>query len=168
MRQERLEQQDSPHPHSLSMTRGWHSRGRRMTAKRLLLKNLRLSVMDNSSAYAFSITITGTYALLATIAAPGPLEIFAGAGGAVCAFMVAELLTLLLLREDPQRSDTVKLLGRMLNLLSVGCAMGAAYLCGLLMDGPLGWLVAGFVASLIFILLEGLELALAEAKEKSA
>ncbi|NDV85233.1 hypothetical protein GTW51_00795 [Aurantimonas aggregata] len=137
-----------------------------MTAKRLLLKNLRLSVMDNSSAYAFSITITGTYALLATIAAPGPLEIFAGAGGAVCAFMVAELLTLLLLREDPQRSDTVKLLGRMLNLLSVGCATGAAYLCGLLLDGPFGWLVAGFTASLIFILLEGLELALAEAKEK--
>lgn len=134
-----------------------------MRLKRLLLKNLRLSVMDNSSAYAFSITITGAYALLATIAQPGPLEIFAGAGGAVAAFMVAELLALLLLPKDPQRSDNVKLLGRMLNLVSVGCAMGGAYLCGLLLSGPIAWLAAGFVASLVFVGLEGLELALADA-----
>jgi hypothetical protein len=138
---------------------------RDVRAKRLLLKNLRLSVMDNSSAYAFSITITGTYALVATIAPPGPIDIFAGAAGAVAAFMLAELLTLLLLREEPQRSDAVKLLGRMLNLLSVGCAMGAAYLCGLLLAGPWSWLVAEFAASLIFIVLEGMELAVAEARE---
>ncbi|ORE85633.1 hypothetical protein ATO4_26382 [Aurantimonas sp. 22II-16-19i] len=136
-----------------------------MRAKRLLLKNLRLSVMDNASAYAFSITITGSYALLTTIAQPGPLDIFLAAAGAVAAFAVAELLTFLLLREDPQESDSVKLLGRMLNFLSVGCAMGAAYLCGLLLPDPLSWLAAGFVSALIFIFLEGLELAVAEARE---
>ena len=136
-----------------------------MRAKRLLLKNLRLSVMDNASAYAFSITITGCYALLTTIAQPDPLDIFLAAAGAVAAFAVAELLTLLLLREELQESDSVKLLGRMLNFLSVGCAMGAAYLCGLLLTGPLSWLTAGFVSALIFIFLEGLELAVAEARE---
>ena len=137
-----------------------------MTYRRLVLKNLRLSVMDNSSAYAYSATITGIYALLASIAQPGPLEIFAGATGAVLAFMTAEYVALMLLPDRLDESDSVRLLGRMLNLISVGCAMGVGYLCGIWLSGPLGWLAAGFAGSLIFVVLEGLELAVAEAREK--
>jgi hypothetical protein len=48
----------------------------------------------------------------------------------------------------------------------VGFAIGAAYLCGLLLHGVLSWLAAGFVSGLVFIFLEGLELAIADASEE--
>ena len=60
----------------------------------------------------------------------------------------------------------MKLLGRMLNFVSVGCGMGAAYGCGLVFSAPWSWGLAGFSSALVFIVLEGLELAVAEAREE--
>ena len=138
-----------------------------MAYRQLILKNLRLSVMANSAAFAYSTTITGTYTLLSSDASPTPLDVFAGAAGAVVAFMVAEGLALLFLSDQPDNDSTsTRLLGRMLNLFSVGCALGSAYLIGLWHAGPARWFLATLVASLVFVVLEGLELAVAEAREE--
>ncbi|MEX6506772.1 hypothetical protein [Jiella sp. M17.18] len=139
-----------------------------MRHSQLILKNLRLSVMDNSTAFAFSTTITGSFALLNGRAPASVPEIFAGAAGGVVAFMVAEWLALIFLRDQPDNdSASTRLLGRMLNLISVGCALGTTYLVGRFLAGPLAWFLAAFASSLIFIVLEGLELAAAEAREEN-
>ncbi|MCB8839656.1 hypothetical protein [Aurantimonas sp. VKM B-3413] len=103
-----------------------NDRGFAMRHSQLILKNLRLCVMDNSTAFAFSTTITGSFALLNAKAPAGVPEIFAGAAGAAAAFMVAEWLALLFLRDQPDNESTgTRLLCRMLNFVSVGCALAA-------------------------------------------
>ena len=137
-----------------------------MRRSSLILKNLRLSVMDNSSAFAFSTTITGSFALLNLVAPASAVRIFAGAAGTVLAFMVAEWLALLFLRHQPDdESTSTRLFGRMMNFVSVGLALGVTYLIGHWLSGTISWFVAGLLSSLVFILIEGLELAVAEARE---
>lgn len=142
--------------------------GPAMKRSQLILKNLRLSVMDNSTAFAFSTAITGSFALLNVAAPASAPDIFAGAIGAVAAFMLSEWLALVFLRAQPEdESDGTRLLGRMLNFISVGCALGTTYLVGQWLSGPTAWFLGAFSSSLIFIVLEGLELAAAELREKS-
>ena len=80
--------------------------------------------------------------------------------------MVAEWLALLFLRPQPDDESTrIRLFGRMLNFVSVGLALGVTTLIGHWLSGTTSWFVAGLLSSLVFILIEGLELAVAEARE---
>ncbi|WP_146010383.1 hypothetical protein [Acidimangrovimonas sediminis] len=129
-----------------------------------LLKNFRVSVKDNTSAYGYSIAITGiTSMMTATGGKATPADLFAGAAGAVCAYILVELAALLLRRQSPRDDgERTRLLARMLNLVSVGAALAVAYLIGRLMSGWSAWLTAGFVGTAAFVLLEGIELYIAD------
>lgn len=130
---------------------------------RKLVKNVRLSVQENSSPYGFSVMITGTYALLSTRFRPEPLDVVAGAAGAASAFMLAELLALTILKRDAEiNSQTTRLLGRLLSFLSIGSGIGVAYLCAVHIGGALGWLAAGAAGSFVYLLLDGVALAIAD------
>lgn len=127
---------------------------------------MRLSVEENASPYGFSLMITGSYALLTSRAEARPLDIVAGVAGAASAFFLAELLALTVLRkEKPVSSQKTRLIGRLLSFVSIGCGMGAAWLCALAIPGPLGWLAAGAAGALAYLLLDGLELMAAEKRE---
>lgn len=128
-------------------------------------KNLNVSLKDNSSAYGYSITITGVYAVLESFhhGSPDLLQIFAGAGGAVLAFVAVEF-TLHLLGRNLESKDTeqTRIIARMMAFASIGCGMAVAALCGWLLHGAVGWFAAGFLATASFVLLDALELALVE------
>ena len=130
---------------------------------RKLVKNMRLSVQENSSPYGFSVMITGTYALLSTRSRPEALDVIAGAAGAASAFMLAELLALTILkREAETNSQRTRLIGRLLSFVSIGSGIGVAYLCAAHIDGALGWLAAGAAGSFAYLLLDGVALAIAD------
>ena len=128
-------------------------------------KSLSISLKDNSSAFGYSITITGAYAVLESFAPGSPdlLEIFVGAGGATLAFIVVEV-ALHFLGRDLASSDTeqTRIAARMLAFVSIGCGMGIATLCGWLLHGAVAWFAAGFLATTLFVLLDALQLALVE------
>ncbi|MEW5422515.1 hypothetical protein [Amorphus sp. 3PC139-8] len=128
-----------------------------------LIRNMRLSVEENSSPYGFSVMITGSYALLNTLSPPDLVEVLAGSFGAASAFVLAEVAALTFL-EGPATNDSQKtrLLGRLLSFISIGCGMSTAYLCGLLINGPLGWLLAGAASAFVYLLLDGLQLTVAD------
>lgn len=128
-------------------------------------KNVSVSLKDNSSAYGYSITITGAYAVLESFhhGSPDLLEIFVGAGGAVLAFVAMEFALNLLGRDlDSKDTEQTRIIARMLAFASIGCGMAVAALCGWLLHGAVAWFAAGFLATSSFVLLDALELAFVE------
>ncbi len=129
-----------------------------------LLKNLRVSIKDNTSAYGYSIAITGITAMMNSAGGRAtPVDLVAEAGGAVSFYMLVELLAVTFLRKirDDDGLQT-RLLARMLNLLSVGGALGCAFVIAKLMSGWHAWFMAGFAGTAAFVLLEGIELYIAD------
>jgi hypothetical protein len=127
------------------------------------LHGLRSSVGNNASAYGFSVTITATMALLSSVrGSPTALEIVAFAGGAVAAFAVVELVVSRgFTRGMEDEPSSVKELGSSISLLSVGGAIGCAYVAGRLVGGFLAWPVGSLVATAAYLFLFGVELSLA-------
>lgn len=134
-----------------------------MRLQHKLFKSLMVSLKENSSAYGFSISITGGYAILTQLSnRPSALSLFLGAGGASAAFIALDLLVLAVgvqLREDDDPPAT-KFIARVMTIVSVGTAMSGAYAAGYFLTGPWAWLVGGFLTSFLFLLVDSLELAL--------
>ena len=129
-----------------------------------LLKNFRVSIKDNTSAYGYSIAITGITSMMNSANGKAtPVDLVAGAGGAVFSYMLVELLAVTFLRKmsDDDGVQT-RLLARMLSLLSVGGALGCAFVIAKLMTGWQAWFLAGFVGTTAFVVLEGVELYIAD------
>lgn len=130
-----------------------------------LAKAMRSSVRDNATAYGYSITITGTAALLANMGhVVTPVGIFGGMLAAAAAFVAIEgaiVLTVDDLEEDESEEDRV--LARMLNIVSIFAAMGAGFGSAYYLADPYAWPVAGFCATAAFVLFDGLELRLTAA-----
>ena len=127
------------------------------------LHGLRASVLNNASAYGFSVTITATMALLSSIrGAPTALQVIAFAGGAVAAFAVVELVVSRgFTRGMEDEPSDVKELGSSISVLSVGSAIGCAYVAGRLVGGFVAWPLGSFVATVAYLFLFGVELSLA-------
>lgn len=124
-------------------------------------RDLMVSLKENSSAYGYSICITGGYALLNALGkTPTTLDIFAAAMSAIAGFVALELAGIALFHNvDESDAQSTRFFARMMDFLSIGAAMSAAWLAGYFLDGVAAWSAAGFAISIVFVLLQSLELA---------
>lgn len=146
--------------------------GARRSGRPIIPRSLRLStgftisLRDNTSAYGYSVTITGSYAILNSLANGSSVgDIFAAALGAVAAFTIIQACGLQLLRGlDEHASERTLLIARLMDVASVGAGMGCALVCGRLLSGPGAWFLGTFSASCIFVLMDSLEISLVKHK----
>lgn len=130
-------------------------------------RGLTTSTINNGSAFGFSTMITSAFGLLSYLhGSPVAREVFLFAVGAVLAVGAIEAA---ISRGFRQRSHThpsnVVLLGTVGSLLSVGAALGVAYVAGVALSPPVVWLLAPLLAAAVYVLAEGAELAVAERLE---
>jgi hypothetical protein len=135
-----------------------------MELRARLARSLSVTLKDNFSAYGYSTMITGSYALLNKLQQnPDLIDIFAAAAGAVSAFIAAEVAMMTIFRNmSGEASERTRMIARLMNFIAIAAGMCAAMVCGLYLQGLPAWLVGGFTSSLLFILLDGIELAITE------
>lgn len=127
------------------------------------LHGLGVSVRDNAQAFGFSILITVSYGIVSgTSGKPSPLELIGFALSAVAALSLLNVLVTYLKRSEPDDSERtyVLLVATATDFISVGAGLGAAFAVSAL-DGWPPWILAPFVAGLIYGLVQGLQIALA-------
>ncbi|HET7327760.1 MAG TPA: hypothetical protein VFJ14_10815 [Nocardioidaceae bacterium] len=127
-------------------------------------RGLITSVVNNASAYGFSVMITGAYGMLGQFhGKPSAFEVLLFALGAVGMISVVEAIASDGFRRRlASHPDDVVLLGTAGNLLSVLFSLGAVYVVGARVADPAVWAVAPMVAAGLYVLVEGAELAVAE------
>ena len=125
------------------------------------------STRENAGAFAFSIMITSVFGVVSALD-PGPAawEVVLFAGGAVLGFVAIALLAELVdvPEAEPERTRLV-LLASVLSLSSVLGGVGAATLVAWRASGWAGWLFSPLAASVAFLLVNGLEYAVAQVEE---
>ncbi len=135
---------------------------------RTLRRGLHTSVVDNSTAFGYSIMITASFAALSSLrGSPALAEVFGFALGAAVTFPLFQGLATAWFRRRPDTSPReVVIKGTALNFLSVGLAVGAATLVGVILEVGISWPIAGLLASSTYLLAESAELAGAERIER--
>jgi hypothetical protein len=130
---------------------------------RLFERGVDTAARNNVTAMGYSISITAAFALLQTSRSDtGILAIFFFAGGAVLAFAIIAFLASGFFREELEdESSNVKSLAGAFSFLSVGLALGVAYVGGLLIPGLVAWPVSAFLATVVYVASVGLELTMA-------
>ncbi len=138
------------------------------SAGRQIRRGLHTSVVDNSTAFGFSITITCSFGVLSnTEGSPSIGAILAFGLAAAATFTLLHALASDLFRHRPQSAPRqVVILGTALNFLSVGLGVGAAVLVGLLVAPAAAWPLGSVAAASAFIFSESLEMLLAEQVER--
>lgn len=146
------------------------SRPRKGTAGSLYRSGLGRSSRENAGAFAFSVMITSTFGAVAALAAsPTAPDVFLFATGGVLGFGTVGLLGELVDDPDAEAERTqVVLVASLLSLFSVTGAVGAGALIAWLAGGWIAWLVGPYAAVVVFLLLNGLEYALAQFEEDDA
>ena len=138
------------------------------SAGRQLRRGLHTSVVDNSTAFGFSIMITCSFGVLSNLeGSPSIGAILSFGLAAAATFTLLHALASDLFRHGPQTAPRhVVMLGTALNFVSVGLGVGAAALVGLLVAAPAAaWPIGSAAASSAFIFTEALEMLLAEQVE---
>ena len=127
-------------------------------------RGLRTSARNNGPAYGYSVTITATLAILSAVeGAPGVLEVFTFAGGAIAAFTLIEAAASRgFRRRFEDEPSVVEALGSAFAFLSVGGALATAFVTALLVGPDVAWPLGSFLSTLVYLVLVGLEIALAE------
>ncbi len=149
------------------MAEGSQSRGSGRSIDSLRC-SVQAAVGVNSSAFGFSITITGALAAVAAAhGSPDGLDVLVFGAGGVAAFSLLDLIASegFKLRMTRERPDTVTHAAS-LSFLSVLGGIGAAIGLAALLDGRLAWLGGSFAAVTTFVLVVSFELALAERLEE--
>lgn len=128
---------------------------------------VRTSVRNNVAAYGFSVMITASFGVLsASLGSPLVGDVFLFAAGAVAGVTIVEGAAsrgfTVRMRGEP--SDVIAL-GSSFSFASVGLAVGAAALSGELISSWAAWLVGPLVASGIYVVASGIEMALAHAAQ---
>lgn len=133
-----------------------------------LRTGLRTSVVNNSSAFAFSIMITGSFGLLSRSEGSATTgEVFVFGMLAVAGFAALEALASNAFRRRPETYPVeVTMLGTAFSFVSVAVAYGGAAVSGALLDDMTAWIVGGFCASALFVFAEALELAIVQPFEE--
>ena len=127
-----------------------------------LRRGLGETASDNSTAFGFSLTIGGAGLILSDLkGSPAVGEVFMLIGGAAAAMILISALSTSGFRSDTADSlpERAQMRGSALNFLSVGIGLLAAWGLGSLIGGPIAWLVGGFSAILLYLLVESLEYA---------
>jgi hypothetical protein len=130
---------------------------------RLFERGVDTAARNNVTAMGYSITITAAFALLQTSRSDtGILAIFFFAAGAVFAFSIIASIASGFFREELEdETSNVKSLAGALSFLSVGLALGVAYVVGLLIPGLAAWPVSAFLATMVYMASVGIELTIA-------
>ena len=130
---------------------------------RLFEKGIDTAARNNITAMGYSITITAAFALLQISRSDtGILAVFFFAAGAVLAFaIIATLASGFFLEELEDESSNVTSLAGAFSFLSVGLALGVAYVVGLLMPGLAAWPISAFLATMFYVASVGVELTMA-------
>jgi hypothetical protein len=126
-------------------------------------KGMQATLLNNSTAYGFSIMITSTFGAV-SIEDPslttGRLFLFLAGGVLSFAAIEAAASGLFRRRLESEPSDVVAL-GSSFALFSVAAAVGVAVLVAQLLAGWASWFFAPFLASAVYVLLAGVEMAVA-------
>ena len=122
------------------------------------------SALGNSTAFGFSIMITASFGMLATvIGKPDAGELFAfGVGAAVAVALIEGAVTRGFRRRVDPAPAEIAMLGTALNVASVTLALAAALGVAELVSGRAGWALGAFVAAGIYVLVESGEVFIAE------
>lgn len=133
-----------------------------------ITRGLRTSIRYNSSAYGFSALVTTTLAIRQEAAgSPSAFELFLFVIGAGSAFTVLETVAsnFYRVRLRGERSDVV-LLGSSLALGSMSVGLAGAWAVSELVAHTVGWMLASFTATVLYVFLAGLEMAFAHKAEE--
>ena len=130
----------------------------------LYRRGLQTSVRNNAAAYGYSVTVTLTLAALsAELGSPTVGQVFLFGTGAVAGFVVVEGAASSLFRRRVRGEPAqVVVIGSALGFASVGLGVGAATLIGALVNGGAAWALGPFLGTIAYLLLVGVEMALAE------
>jgi hypothetical protein len=126
------------------------------------------SARENAGAFAFSIMITSVFGVVSALERrPAAGDVFLFAAGGVLGFVAVAWLGQLV--DDPEAEaerTRILLLASALSLFSVLGAVGAGALVAWLGQGWYVWLVAPLAGCTAFLLLNGLEFAVAQRGEE--
>ena len=128
------------------------------------MRGLQTSVRNNSTAYGYSLTVTATLGVLAAeLDAPTVGQVFLFAAGAVMGVVAVEAAATRGFRERARSEPPqVVVFGSALAILSVGSAVGAGALAAVVLGTGVAWPIGGLLASLLYLLAAGAEMAMAE------
>lgn len=129
---------------------------------------LQTTVLNNASAYAYSVTITATFAATQRVLdSPSLPELFLFVVGATAAFAAAEGAATRGFRDRgrPERGDVIAL-GSAMAMISVSVSLAVAIGLAHLFGGAIAWFVVPFGATVAFLLLSGLEMMLARREQE--
>jgi hypothetical protein len=119
-----------------------------------LRENLRASIAGAAAPYGYTITIASSGSIaMSELGSPAPWETLLFLVGAALGFLMVGLTafgTLVDLRAPSVKRTS--LLG-MTHVISAGLAALAVWGSSALLDGPGGWAVAGFIATVIYLVL---------------
>jgi hypothetical protein len=127
------------------------------------VRGIRTSTRHNAAAYGYSVTATASFGALARIeGSPDLLDMFLYLVGAGLAFAIVNTVATRGFRERlPEEPAVVVLLGTAFSFASVTASLGTCVGIAYALRGWAGWLAATLAFTTVYILLVGLELALA-------
>lgn len=127
-------------------------------------RGLMTSVVNNSSAFGFSVMITTAYGILGTFHGhPSAFQVALFALGAIVAISLIEAVASRGFRHRPDTHPAeVVLLGTAANIVSVAICLAITYGVGAWLPEPLVWPLAPLLAAGVYLLVEAAELAIAE------
>ncbi len=127
-------------------------------------RGVRTSIRNNAPAYGYSVMITSTFGVVTVeVGSPAVTEVFLFLLGAVAAVLIVEAAVSRGFRERLRGEPAeVVALGSAVGIASVGGAVGLAALAASVIGGRAAWPVGSALATAFFLLVAGLELALAE------
>jgi hypothetical protein len=135
-----------------------------------LIRGMRTSVRNNSAAYGYSVTITATFGALNALSAPQDVvDVLLFVAGAAFAFSVTEVVASKGFKvTDHSEPEEVVLIATSFNVFSMSSAVALGSLVGWLLSGWIAWLVGSFAATVSYLFVVGIEMAVAERAEKSS
>lgn len=148
----------------MSGQRGSRPAEARSGAGKRYRRGLETSILGNSTAFGFSVTVTVTFGSLNSLRGPPTVsEILLFVLGAGLAFAALQALATGGFRRRP-RSDSseVVLLGTAFNFVSIGLGTSAAVVVSYFIPYVAAWPLAAFVGAAVYVGAEATELALAE------
>ncbi|MEJ7796861.1 MAG: hypothetical protein WKF48_00315 [Solirubrobacteraceae bacterium] len=134
------------------------------TDRGLVASAISTTMLGNSSAFGFSITITGSFGMLQVLrGTPTALEILLFGVAAAAMIGVVQGVVTRGFRAHPVAVPTdTRLLGTAQDFFSVAAGLGAAFAVGSIVHRGVAWPIAGCLASIVFLAAESAEIVVAE------
>ena len=133
-------------------------------------RGLHSSAVGNAAAYGYSVTITATFGILTTrggtLAVPQILTFVAGAVLAVA--LVEAVASGGFRREMGEEPSSVMALGSSISVFSVGGTLGLVFAADQLVGGFAIWPLGAFLATVAYLFIYALEIAVADAIQRRA